>query len=505
MKQIFDYDLCVIGGGINGCGIARDAAGRGLKVLLLEKGDLACATSSASSKLIHGGLRYLEFHEYRLVREALKERKVLLDAAPHIIWPMDFILPHHKDLRPLWMIRCGLFLYDWLGWPKNLRGSKMLRFDRHKSGERLKKIYFRGFRYSDCWVQDSRLVLANAQDAAAHGAVIFTHTRCDGLKVQEDGLWQVVYSCDQGEHHNVTVRSVVNAAGPWVGSFLQSAGLDADENGVPQVRLVKGSHMIVPKQYDGDHAYILQQKDGRIVFVLPYENHFNLIGTTEEDFEGDPMEAHISSEETAYLLRAFNDSFDPQITARDIVHSYSGVRPLYDDGQDDAKAVTREYKFHVHDTAAPMVSVYGGKLTTYRKLSENAVNKILRLLGEDGEPWSADSKLPGAQELFANHDELLQFYCARYDFLPRELLLRFVKNYGDLAQQFLKDARTTDDLGVHYGDGVYEAEIDYMIAHEWVRSAEDALWRRSKLLLHISDDTKANIAAAIDDKVNNMK
>ena len=504
-SKTYDYDLCVIGGGINGCGIARDAAGRGLKVLLLEKDDLACATSSASSKLIHGGLRYLEFYEFKLVREALWERKVLLQSAPHIIWPLEFILPHHKDLRPVWMIRLGLFLYDFLAGSNNLKKSKGVDLRSHKAGTPLGNQYTRGFRYSDAWVQDSRLVLANALDAAERGADILTYTECTNVKADGD-LWHVTYR-GRGDDVDtqVSARAVINASGPWVDQFLQNCGLKGRGENLPHVRLVKGSHIIVPRQHDGDQAYILQQKDGRIVFVLPYEEAFTLIGTTEENYEGDPMDAAISDAETQYLLRAFNDSFKAKIAAKDIVHSFSGVRPLFDDGQADAKAVTRDYRFHVHEGAAPMISVYGGKLTTYRKLSEGCVNTLLHLLEEDLDPWTADAKLPGAQERFANHEEMMLVFGQKYPFLPADLLRRYVKNYGDRAQQFLDGKASLDQLGIHYGDGIYEAELDHMMKAEGARELNDALWRRSKMLLHSSKETQQKIARAMAEKLKDIE
>lgn len=500
MNKGADFDLCVIGGGINGCGIARDAAGQGLKVLLVEQGDLAGATSSASTKLIHGGLRYLEFYEFKLVREALKERSVLLRLAPHIIWPMDFILPHHPGLRPRWLIRLGLFLYDALGWPGVLKFSKMLNLRKNPVGQPLDKEYTSGFRYSDCWVQDSRLVIENALDARVRGADIRSYTKCVSLN-EKDGMWHVGLQPEGAAETSVTARAVINAAGPWVDQFLQNTGASKDKN-LLHVRLVKGSHIIVPRQYEGEQAYILQQSDGRIVFVIPYEHDFTLIGTTEENYDGDPADAKISPAETRYLIEAYNGSLKGKIDENNIVQTYSGVRPLYDDGQDDAKAVTRDYRFHRHKTKAPFLSIYGGKLTTYRKLSEQAVRKICAALGHDFAAWTDKEALPGAYGGYTNYDDFYSDFSRLYPFLPDALLRRYILNYGVLMQQFLKGCHALDDLGAHYGDGVYEAEIDYLISREWARSIEDILWRRSKLELHISERTKTNIAKALQQKLD---
>jgi len=487
------YDLCVIGGGINGAGIARDAAGRGLRVLLVEAQDLAGATSSNSSKLIHGGLRYLEYYEFKLVREALKEREVLMASAPHIIWPMDFVLPYgerDRSVRPFWMIRAGLFLYDHLARRKVLKGSRMVDLSSHIYGSALKNDYMRGFVYSDCWVDDARLVVLNAMDARDKGADVRTRTACVKLDQRGDGWVVSLRDMDSGLVRDIQAGMVVNAAGPWVRGVLENSGL-ADDAAVPNVRLVKGSHIVVKRRYEGDQTYILQQPDGRVVFAIPYEGAFTLIGTTEEGVTGDPGLVKISDAEVDYICHAYNFAFNDPIASRDIVWSYSGVRPLFDDGGVDASAVTREYYIHDHqEFAAPMVSVFGGKITTYRVLAEEVVAVLARKIGRDLKPWTAGAILPGACPYdFAQQKN-------KYQWLDRDLLNRYLRSYGTLMDEFLRDFTCVEDLGVDYGEGVYEAEIAYLIQREWVRSLEDILLRRSKLALHLSEKTLKKLDAA---------
>ena len=493
-----DYDLCVIGGGINGAGIARDAAGRGLSVLLLEAEDLAGGTSSASTKLIHGGLRYLEFFEFKLVREALKEREVLLSLAPHLVRPMEFILPHTPQQRPAWMVRIGLFLYDHLARRDRLKGSKAVSL----SGLGFKAAYEKGFRYSDCWADDSRLVALNAMDAARKGAKILTRTTCTKLLPQSDH-WEVcLRGASDQKDRTVTASMVINAAGPWVSKVLEGSGLSGRH--VPHVRLVKGSHIITRRLYDGEQAYILQQPDGRIVFVIPYEGEFTLIGTTEEDYAGDPRAAMISEEEVAYLVEAYNRFFEKGIKRDDVMWSYSGVRPLYDEGDADARvsarSVTRNFKFHVHDESkAPMISVFGGKLTTYRILAEQVMDKILHLDSRYAPPWTADKPLPGGELHAPDFDAFLQRQAQQYPWLDEGVLRRYARNYGSRMDVFLEDAKRIEDLGRHFGDGVYEAEIVYLLRAEFAQTAEDILFRRSKLGLHVADETAATIVAFLKD------
>lgn len=489
MSKIFD--ILVIGGGINGAGIARDAAGRGLSVMLAEQGDLACATSSASTKLIHGGLRYLEYYEFRLVREALKEREVLLAAAPHIIWPMKFILPHDKHLRPSWMIRMGLFLYDHLGGHISLPKSRGVDL----RGSPLKDEYTKGFSYSDCWVEDSRMVVLNAMAAREKGAEIHTRTRCLSVR-PESNLWRVqLEDTTTGLSFSISARSVVNAAGPWVSGVVGLvSGLKAHHN----IRLVKGSHIVVPKLHDGDFSYILQNTDRRIVFIIPYEKNYSLIGTTEADFSGDPLTAQISREEILYLCDVANRHLKKQISPSDVVWTYSGVRPLIDDGADSATAATREYVLEMDRVGGlPVLSVYGGKITTFRMLAEKAVNLLCGALGAQAKPWTRTECLPGGDALPDLQKE--------FPWLPPELAQRYLRAYGSRALVFLENKTGLSGIGRHFGDGVYQAEIDYLIQHEWALTAEDILWRRSKLGLHVSAETKSAVETYLEEEIGNER
>jgi glycerol-3-phosphate dehydrogenase len=487
-----NYDLCVIGGGINGAGIARDAAGRGLSVLLVEARDLASATSSSSTKLIHGGLRYLEYFEFRLVRDSLVEREKLLGMAPHIIRPMRFVLPHDRQQRPYWMIRLGLFLYDRLGGRSKMPQTEALDLSLHKYGNPLKNDYERGFAYSDCWVEDSRLVVLNALSAAEKGADIALHTACTKLTPHED-YWTVdVENLISGAQHSVQAKMVVNASGPWVRSLLESSGLVAPD--LPDVRLVKGSHIIIDRIFEGDQAYIIQQPDKRIVFVIPYEGRYTLIGTTEEDYEGAPQDARISDAEIEYLCASFNRAFERQITKDDVIWHYSGVRPLFNDGQESATSTTRDYHFYEHDeTEAPMISVFGGKLTTYRILAQDVVD----FLTADEDSWTEGEALPGGDIPDGDVDTYVVKNAARYSWLPEKLLRRYVGAYGTRIHVLLDGFTSLNDLGAHYGDQVYECELRYLVQYEFAHSAADIVWRRSKLGLHISDETLHNIDIAV--------
>ena len=490
-------DLLIVGGGINGVGIARDAAGRGLSVLLCEQSDLGSATSSASTKLIHGGLRYLEYYEFRLVREALIEREVLLRAAPHIIWPMSFILPHDKGLRPAWLIRLGLVLYDHLGGRELLPASRGIDLSRDPLGAPLRNDFRKGFSYADCWVEDSRLVVLNAMDAAERGAEILTRTRCASAR-RVDGVWEAelepVGQAEGGQRRQVRARAIVNAAGPWVTDVLSRV---AGTNRQAGLRLIKGSHIVVPRLFEGEQAYIFQHPDRRVIFAIPYERQFTLIGTTDVVFEGNPGDAKITEDEIAYLCEAVSRYFKRPVTPDQVVWNYSGVRPLYDDSSKSASAVTRDYVFDVEtpQNGAPLLSVFGGKITTYRKLAEHALSRLLPLLGHEAKNWTAGATLPGGDipgADFASFESALE---AEHAWLPAELAQRYARAYGTRTRNILGTAKKLDDLGEHLGDGVYEAEVDYLVRQEWARSAKDILWRRSKLGLHVSEDTRRRLEA----------
>ncbi len=488
------FDIAVIGGGINGAGVARDAAGRGYSVLLCEKDDLASATSSASTKLIHGGLRYLQYYEFRLVRESLKEREVLLRAAPHIIWPLRFVLPYAKGLRPAWMIRLGLFLYDHLGGRELLPGCETIELARHPAGAPLTAGSGKAFVYSDCWVQDARLVVLNAMDAAERGATV--RTRCECLSARRDGgRWQLRLRDNRdGREQTVTARALVNAAGPWVAEVItERLGM----NCARPVRLVKGSHIVVRRMFEHDYPYIFQNPDGRIVFAIPYEQDFTLIGTTEVDHEEAPGPVEISADEVTYLCDTVNDYFARPITADDVVWSYAGVRPLYDDSADSASAVTRDYVLDLEggDGQAPLLNVFGGKITTFRKLAEHALAKLETVMAPKGAPWTASAALPGGDIADADFEAFLAGFEREHSWLPPELALRYARNYGTRARRLLAGAGALADLGEEIGDGLYAAEVAYLMRHEWAETAEDILWRRSKLGLHVAEATRARLEA----------
>ncbi len=505
------HDLFVIGGGINGCGIARDAAGRGLKVALAEMNDLAWATSSASTKLFHGGLRYLEYFEFRLVREALREREVLLKAMPHISWPMRFILPYHRDMRfdsdtptsrllsrfmpwmkgrrPAWLIRLGLFLYDNLGGRDVLPGTASLSLKGTPEGAPLKSRFEHAYEYSDCWVQDARLVVLNARDAAARGAEIMTRTRVVGA-VRGNDVWLVETEDAKGKRHVHRARALVNAGGPWVSEVIQGT---LRINSSEHIRLVRGSHIVVKKLYDHDKCYFLQGTDGRIIFTIPYEEDFTLIGTTDAE-HGDPSEKPVCTPEEADYLRDFAGKyFKKQIPADDIVWTYSGVRPLYDDGASSATAATREYVLSLDEAGAPLLNVFGGKITTYRKLAEAAMAKLAPQFPDLGNDWTAGVPLPGGDFAVDGVRALLKGLRTDYPFLSDFWALRLVRCYGTEVRKVLGDATTVGDLGRTFGGTVTARELDWAIRNEWVRSGDDFLWRRTKLGLRLTEAERISV------------
>ncbi|WP_165854882.1 glycerol-3-phosphate dehydrogenase [Marinobacter sp. JSM 1782161] len=487
-----DYDLIVIGGGVNGTGIAMDAAGRGLKTLLCEMHDLASATSSSSSKLIHGGLRYLEHYEFKLVRQALAEREALLRNAPHIMWPMRFRLPYQSHLRPAWMIRTGLFLYDHLAKRELLRGSNGIRFDGNSP---LIPGITRGFEYSDGWVDDARLVVLTAKAAEEKGATVRTRTRC--VKAERDGMnWQVTLRDERSGHEQqARCRTLVNATGPWVSSlFKESLGMQAPK----QIRMVKGSHIVVPRIHTEPEAYILQNADDRIIFVIPYEDDFSLIGTTDVDYQGDPKKATISEEEVDYLVGIVNDYFRNKLTPEDVVWSYSGVRPLMDDEGGSAQKASRDYTFEVDGgkDEAPLISVFGGKITTYRKLAEAATDRISQFFTDAGDGWTRDATLPGGD--FGSQEDLRDELKTAYPWVPSGLIHRFVRTYGTRTRKLLDGCHSMEDMGRHFGANLYAREIDYLRDQEWAVDAEDIVWRRTKLGLRLTAAELSGIQAYLD-------
>ncbi len=468
------FDVIIIGGGINGAGIARDIAGNGLSVLLLEKDDLAQATSSASTKLIHGGLRYLEYFEFGLVRKALKEREVLLNLAPHIIRPMDFILPHVPSMRPEWMIRMGLFLYDNLGGRKYLGKSRKINL----SGE-IKGEYKKGYIYQDCWVDDARLVILNAVDAKNNGAVIKVRSNCTNI-IAKENLWEVFVNND--DECGYKSRLLINAAGPWVRDIIDDNNL-SDKN-TPKVRLVKGSHIIVPAIYEGDYSYIFQQEDGRVVFAIPYEKEFTMIGTTDIEFSGNVDDVSIDEFEIDYLCSAVNKFFDEQIDKEKIVHNFSGVRPLFDDEKGDASSVTRDYHIECSDYKnLRIISVFGGKITTYRKLAEEVAEHVGDSLNMKMKKWTANAPLTGGEGGYSKWNEYKKLIIDKYNYLSEDILERMLCQYGKNAEEIIKKRGKLYKCGK-----IYEGEVRYLIKNEWARSLDDILWRRTKLGLFIKED-----------------
>lgn len=488
-----EVDVLVIGGGINGVGIARDAAGRGLRVLLCEKDDLAAHTSSASTKLIHGGLRYLEYYEFALVRKALQEREVLMRSAPHIISPLRFVMPHASGQRPAWMIRAGLFLYDHLAKRELLPGTESLHLRQHVTGTPLRQEFYRGFAYSDGWVNDSRLVVLNAMDAAEKGAVVLTHTRC--ISAQRQGRhWLAQLQTADGSLKTVKSRSMVNACGPWAASFLrQTLRQDAGKT----LRLIKGSHIVVRRLFHHDYAYIFQHLDGRIVFAIPYEHDFTLIGTTDLDYTGSLDAVAITDEEISYLCELAGHYFTQPVNPADVVWSYAGVRPLVEEpvaaGKAKAAALTRDYSLELDTMGAPLLTVFGGKITTYRKLAEEALLMLAPLLGNQASAWTEHACLPGGDLFDKRPDnravrEFAAFVSQcqqQYGWLPPQLVERLAHAYGSRIHVLLRNKRSLTEMGEMLAPGLYAAEAEYLVQHEWASSAEDILWRRTRLGLHL--------------------
>lgn len=486
-------DVLIVGGGINGVGIARDLAGRGLKVLLCERDDLASHTSSSSTKLIHGGLRYLEYYEFSLVRKALAEREVLLRSAPHIMRPLRFVMPHDASMRPVWMIRAGLFLYDHLARREVLPGSASIDLRKHPAGDLLKREYTKGFVYSDGWVDDARLVVLNAMDAAQNGAEVLTRWSC--IDAQRSTMWKVKLQSVTGQKRLVSARVLVNAAGPWAAQFLREHAHVPDSR---TLRLVKGSHIVVRKLFDHDHAYVLQSPDRRIIFLIPYEGEFTLIGTTDVEHRGPVGQAQIDESEITYLCEQASRYLKQPITFADVVWSYAGVRPLLDDEANDASAVTRDYQLDLDTQAAPLLTVWGGKMTTFRKLAEEAADLLAPPLGATRGAWTHDAYLPGGdlhewigapKQPDLDMSRFEQTLGQRHASLPASVVHRLARAYGSRVETLLRSG-----LGAEVAPGLYEAELNYLHKYEWARCSDDVLWRRSKLGLHLNTGQRTAVA-----------
>ncbi|SCK49830.1 glycerol-3-phosphate dehydrogenase [Variovorax sp. HW608] len=503
-----DCDVLIVGGGINGCGIARDLAGRGWRVVLCEKDDLAAHTSSSSTKLIHGGLRYLEYFEFSLVRKALQEREVLLKSAPHIMWPLRFVMPHDPSMRPAWMIRLGLFMYDHLARREVLPASRSVDLRKHPAGEPLKSAFKRGFVYSDGWVDDARLVVLNALDARGRGAEVLTRTRCVSAQRSAD-KWTAVLEGPEGQR-TVRARAVVNAAGPWAEAFLRGVARPARDEALAtrHLRLVKGSHIVVPRVFAHDHAYIFQNPDKRIIFAIPYQDDFTLIGTTDIELAGDdPGAARIGDDEIDYLCTQASRYFEKPIRPSDVVWTYSGVRPLLDDASGDPSAVTRDYLLETNTAAAPLLSVWGGKITTFRKLAEDAADEVGRMLGDARKPWTEGAFLAGGDlsawiggtSRASRPDDDFERFVAevqkRHPWLDAGLARRLARAYGARIAEVIGDARSMHDLGPAVAPGLHERELHYLRSEEWAVSGDDVLWRRSKLGLHYARAEREQVDA----------
>jgi glycerol-3-phosphate dehydrogenase len=502
MRDLGQFDLIVVGGGVNGAGIARDAIGRGLSVLLCEKDDLAQGTSSRSGKLVHGGLRYLEYYEFRLVREALIEREVLMRAAPHIIWPMRFVLPHSASQRPAWMIRAGLFLYDHLGGRKVLPPTRSLDLSTAREGNPIRKNFKRAFEYSDCWVDDARLVVLNALDVRKRGGRILTRTALVSARRNGDSWTVELQDARDGKSMIAACKVLVNAAGPWVEEVSSRAGRNTEN----RVRLIKGSHIVTRKFWEGEQAYLLQHDDGRVIFVNPFEGDLALIGTTDIPFDGRAEDAHIAVAEVEYLLSVVNSYFEHAPSAGDVRHTFSGVRPLYDDKAANPSAVTRDYVFDIDAPAhaAPILSVFGGKITTYRKLAEHALEKLSPYLPRMSDPWTKNTSLPGGDMPGADFARFLAQLRRRHAWLPEDVSLGYARRYGTRAEDLLDGARSLDDLGRHFGATLYEREARFLIANEWAKEADDILERRTKHGLHLTDDQRNAFAAWVGTRVHEL-
>ena len=487
-------DVVVIGGGINGAGIARDAAGRGLSVIMCEKGDLAEGTSSRSGKLIHGGLRYLEYFEFRLVREALIEREVLLKAAPHIVWPMRFVLPHSPEQRPAWLVRLGLFLYDHLGGREKLPPCRRIDLRNDHEGRAIKDDYRLAFEYSDCWVDDARLVVLNALDARERGATILTRTTATSAR-RKNGTWDIEFRSGDGTQSRVQAKALVNAAGPWVEDVINGV---VGVNSTRRVRLVKGSHIIVRKFWDGPHAYLLQNHDKRVIFVNPYEDDLCLIGTTDIPYEGRAEDVNIDSHEIDYLLAAVNRYTKMHLTQSDVIGSFSGVRPLSDDNAENPSAVTRDYVFDC-DGEPPLLSVFGGKITTYRKLAEHALQKLKPFFPMLKGDWTAKAALPGGNIPNADFGAFVSGLQSEFSWAPEDVTRHYARLYGSRTEMIINGASSLKGLGQHFGGTFYEAEAAYLRAHEWAQSAEDILDRRTKHGLHLSQQQRESFVRYLND------
>jgi glycerol-3-phosphate dehydrogenase len=491
------HDLLVVGGGVNGCGIARDAVGRGLSVVLCEQDDLGGKTSSSSTKLFHGGLRYLEHYKFRLVHEALVEREVLLKAMPHISRPLRFVLPLHAGMRPAWWLRLGLFIYDSLGGREHLPGSRTLDFAKDDTGRPLDSRYKKGYEYSDCWVDDARLVVLNARSASDLGAHVLVRTRLVDT-VRHESTWTATLEDRRtGERFDVLARCIVNATGPWVADVIENKLHDASPAGV---RLVRGSHIVVPSLFDHGKAYIFQNLDGRIIFAIPYEDEFTLIGTTNIDHPNLDMAPVCTDDEAAYLCATVSKYFDTPVSISDIVWRYSGVRPLYDDGAASASSTTRDYVINFSDDAgrAPLLNVFGGKITTYRRLAETVLKRLYPLFPAMGSPWTAEARLPGGMIPVEQVDRFIARIQRAYPFMHGNWVRRMVHAYGTDTRHVLGNARSELQLGTHFGATLYEAEVRWLIEREWALTAEDVLWRRTKQGLHLSDTEKQDLAAWMD-------
>lgn len=489
--QPADCDLLVVGAGINGVGIARDAAGRGLRTVLCEQDDIGAHTSSASTKLIHGGLRYLEYYDFGLVRKSLREREVVLASAPHLAWPLRFVLPHDSHLRPAWMIRAGLFLYDHLARRERMAGSTSVDLRRHPAGEPLDPRYRTGFLYSDGWVDDSRLVVANAMDARERGARVLPRTKCVWLRVADDG-WLATLEGADGRQETVRAKFVVNAAGPWVAEFLDG------HTPVParyHPRMIQGSHIVVRRLFEHPYAYLFQAPDGRIVFAIPFERDFTLVGTTEREYHGDLARPSISGAESQYLIEMVNRYFKRDLTTRDVVWTFAGLRPLLATSTQDPKSVTRDYVLDLQQQGPPLLSVYGGKLTTYRKLAEQVVGRALRVLGLSAPAWTERVPLPGGDIPGGDFDAFRTRLARRYQWLDRALLWRYARAYGTRIDRLLDDCSSMRDLGKEVLPGLHEREIEYLRREEFAQTAEDILFRRSKLGLHAARGGAARLDA----------
>ena len=490
------YDIAIVGGGVNGCGIARDAAGRGLKVFLCEQGDLAGGTSSNTSKLIHGGLRYLEYYEFRLVREALLEREALWAIAPHIIWPMRFVLPYNKGMRPAWMLRLGLFIYDHLGGRKLLPATQTLDLAHDPLGRPLKAGAFtRGFEYSDCWVEDSRLVALLARDAADRGAVVRTRTKAVKALRGADGWTLDLRDARTGATSQIAAKLLVGAAGPWAAEFVAATG----RNTPAKVRLVKGAHIVVKRLYDHDRCYFFQNADGRIMFVIPYERDFTLIGTTDDDYDGDPAAVAATADDVAYLCQGASAYLEKPVTAADVVWKFAGVRPLYDDGASAAQAATRDYVLDLDaEGGAPSLMIYGGKVTTHRPLAEHVLDKLAPYLPPDAQSkrgWTRTSALPGGDFPVQGFETLVADIARDFPWLDPVQTRRLARAYGTKARKLLGGAKSPVDLGQAFGAGLTKAEVDHLMDEEWAQEARDVVWRRSKLGLRLSPDEMAALDA----------